>query len=125
MVVFVLTGRYLESRAKRRAGTALRALLQLGAKDVGVLRDGSEIRLPIAELRVGDVFRVRPGEQIATDGVVVDGTSAVDASMLTGEPIPVEVGPGDVCVLAAGTATTWTVHETLRKVYVIREDEAG
>ncbi|CAM2997055.1 heavy metal translocating P-type ATPase [Skermania piniformis] len=102
VVVFVLTGRYLESRAKRRAGTALRALLQLGAKDVGVLRDGSEIRLPIAELRVGDVFRVRPGEQIATDGVVVDGTSAVDASMLTGEPIPVEVGPGDVVVGGTG-----------------------
>src|SRR6185312_15741311 len=77
------------------AGAALRALLELGAKDVAVLRDGSEVRVPVAQLAVGDRFVVRPGEKIATDGVVEDGSSAVDASMLTGESVPVEVGPGD------------------------------
>src|SRR5215212_2304044 len=96
VTTFILAGRYFESRAKRSSGAALRALLDMGAKDVAVLRDGSaEMRLPIAQLLVGDVFVARPGEKIATDGVVVSGTSAIDASMLTGEPVPVEVGPGD------------------------------
>ena len=95
VTTFLLAGRYLEKRAKRRAGEALRALLDLGARDVGVLRDGAEVRVPVDELGVGQEFVVRPGEQVATDGVVVRGTSAVDASMLTGEAVPVEVGPGD------------------------------
>jgi len=96
VTTFILAGRYFEARAKRRAGAALRALLDMGAKDVSVLRDAkSESRVPITELAVGDVFIARPGEKIATDGVVVSGTSAVDASMLTGEPVPVEVAPGD------------------------------
>jgi Cu+-exporting ATPase len=95
VTTLILLGRYFESRAKRRSGAALRALLQLGAKDVPVLRDGAEVRIPVGELGVGDRFVVRPGEKIATDGVVEDGTSAVDASLLTGESVPVEVGPGD------------------------------
>jgi Cu+-exporting ATPase len=95
VIVFVLAGRYLEARAKRRSGAALRALLALGAKDVAVLRDGTEVRVPIADLRVGDRFVVRPGEKVATDGTVESGTSAIDASLLTGESVPVEVGPGD------------------------------
>ncbi len=95
VVMFILLGRYVEKRSKRRAGAALRALLELGAKDVAVLRDGQEARIPIGDLRVGDEFVVRPGEKIATDGVVVSGTSAVDASMLTGESVPVEVAPED------------------------------
>ena len=95
VTVFVLAGRYFEKRSKRQAGAALRALLELGAKDVAVLRDGTEHRIAIADLAVGDEFVVRPGEKIATDGRVVSGTSAVDASMLTGESLPVEVGPGD------------------------------
>jgi Cu+-exporting ATPase len=92
---FVLAGRYLEARAKTQSGAALRALLDMGAKDVAVVRDGAEVRIPIGQLAVGDVFVVRPGEKIATDGVVTTGTSAVDAAMLTGESVPVEVGPGD------------------------------
>ncbi len=95
VTVFLLAGRYFEARAKRRAGAALRALLSLGAKDVAVLRDGAEVRVPIGELAVGDRFVVRPGEKVATDGVIVDGSSAIDGSMLTGESVPVEVGPGD------------------------------
>ena len=95
VTVFILAGRYFEARAKRSAGAALRALLELGAKDVAVLRDQAEVRIPVEQLAVGDRFVVRPGEKIATDGVVEDGTSAVDASMLTGESVPVEVGPGD------------------------------
>ncbi len=95
VTLFILVGRLLEARAKRNSGAALRALLELGAKDVAVLRDGSEVRIPIGQLAVGDEFVVRPGEKIATDGAVVSGTSAVDASMLTGESVPVEVGPGD------------------------------
>ena len=99
VTTFILAGRYFESRAKRQSGAALRALLDMGAKDVAVLRDGAtETRIPVEQLAVGDVFVVRPGEKIATDGVVVSGTSAVDASMLTGEPVPVEVGPGDSVV---------------------------
>ncbi|MUL75655.1 cation-translocating P-type ATPase [Mycolicibacterium sp. CBMA 226] len=95
VTTLILAGKFFETRAKRQSGAALRALLDLGAKDVAVLRDGHEIRLPIEELAVGDTFVVRPGEKIATDGVVISGTSAVDASMLTGESVPVEVGPGD------------------------------
>jgi Cu+-exporting ATPase len=99
VTTFILAGRYFESRAKRSSGAALRALLDMGAKDVAVLRDGStETRIAIEELAVGEVFVARPGEKIATDGVVLTGTSAVDASMLTGEPVPVEVGPGDSVV---------------------------
>ncbi len=95
VTTLILAGKFFETRAKRQSGAALRALLDLGAKDVAVLRDGHETRVPIEELAVGDTFVVRPGEKIATDGVVITGTSAVDASMLTGESVPVEVGPGD------------------------------
>ncbi|MFF4379891.1 heavy metal translocating P-type ATPase [Kitasatospora sp. NPDC001547] len=95
VTAFILAGRYFEARSKRTAGAALKALLELGAKDVTVLRGGAEVRIPIADLAVGDRFVVRPGEKIATDGVVVEGASAVDASMLTGESVPVEVGVGD------------------------------
>ncbi|RSN54188.1 heavy metal translocating P-type ATPase [Amycolatopsis sp. WAC 04182] len=95
VTTFILAGRYFEARSKRRAGAALRALLELGAKDVAVLRDGEEVRVPIGELAVGEEFVVRPGEKIATDGVITEGASAVDASMLTGESVPVEVVPGD------------------------------
>ncbi len=104
VTVFILAGRYFEARAKKRSGTALRALLDMGAKDVAVLRDGTERRLPITELAVGDLFVVRPGEKVATDGRVTEGSSAVDASMLTGEPVPVEVGPGDPVVGATVNA---------------------
>ena len=95
VTVFILAGRYLEARAKKRAGAALRALLELGAKDVAVRRDDGEVRIPVDRLTVGDVFVVRPGEKIATDGLVLEGSSAVDAGLLTGEPVPIEVGPGD------------------------------
>ncbi|MFE9498562.1 heavy metal translocating P-type ATPase [Streptomyces collinus] len=95
VVALILLGRYLEARSKRRAGAALRALMELGAKDVAVLRAGREVRVPVSSLAVGDRFVVRPGEKIATDGTVVEGVSAVDASMLTGESVPVDVGPGD------------------------------
>ncbi|MCD1571195.1 heavy metal translocating P-type ATPase [Agromyces mediolanus] len=95
VTMFILAGRYFEKRSKRQAGAALRALLELGAKEVSVLRDGAEVKIPVEELAVGDEFIVRPGEKIATDGVVVSGSSAVDASMLTGESVPVEVAAGD------------------------------
>jgi len=95
VTVFILSGRYFEARAKKRSGAALRALLDMGAKDVAVLRDGTEVRIPTAQLTVSDVFIVRPGEKVATDGVVVEGSSAVDASLLTGESVPLEVRPGD------------------------------
>lgn len=101
VTMFVLAGRYFEVRSKRRAGAALRALLELGAKDVAVLRhdllsgERTEVRIPVEQLRVGDEFVVRPGEKIATDGVVVSGTSAVDVSTVTGESVPAEVGEGD------------------------------
>jgi len=95
VTMFILAGRYFEKRSKRQAGAALRALLELGAKEVSVLRGGVESKIPTDQLQVGDEFVVRPGEKIATDGVVVSGTSAVDASMLTGESVPVEVGEGD------------------------------
>jgi Cu+-exporting ATPase len=95
VTTFILAGRYFEARAKTRSGAALRALLHLGAKDVTVLRDGVEHRIGVEELHVGDEFVVRPGEKIATDGVIVDGASAVDVSMVTGEPVPVDVDAGD------------------------------
>jgi Cu+-exporting ATPase len=96
VTTFILAGRYFEARAKRRAGAALQALLELGAKDVAVLdSDGSERRVPVEQLAVGDRFVVRPGEKVATDGVVEQGTSAVDQSLLTGESVPVEKQPGD------------------------------
>ncbi|SCL18053.1 Cu+-exporting ATPase [Micromonospora rhizosphaerae] len=104
VTVFILAGRYFEARSKRTAGAALRALLELGAKDVAVLRGGVETRVPVDRLVVGDRFVVRPGEKLATDGVVEEGTSAVDASMLTGESVPVEVGPGDTVVGATVNA---------------------
>jgi P-type Cu+ transporter len=98
LVTFQLIGRYAEARAKRRAGSALRALLELGAKDAAVLRSGVEHRVPVGQLQVDDLFVVRPGERLATDGVVTEGTSAVDASMMTGESLPVEVTPGTAVV---------------------------
>ncbi|SIR21349.1 heavy metal translocating P-type ATPase [Micromonospora avicenniae] len=104
VTLFILAGRYFEARSKRNAGAALRALLELGARDVAVLRGGVETRVPVDQLAVGDRFVVRPGEKIATDGVVDEGTSAVDASMLTGESVPVEVGPGDAVVGATVNA---------------------
>jgi P-type Cu+ transporter len=107
VITVILLGRYVEARSKRRAGAALRALLELGARDVAVLRDGptgTEVRVPVEQLAVGDRFVVRPGEKLATDGVVEEGSSAVDASMLTGESVPVEVGPGDTVVGATVNA---------------------
>jgi Cu+-exporting ATPase len=98
VTTFILLGHFLEARAKRRSGAALRALLDMGAKDVAVLRNGVEQRIPIDTLSVGDEFVVHPGEKIATDGVVLGGHSAVDASMLTGESVPVDVEPGDQVV---------------------------
>ncbi|MYV98135.1 heavy metal translocating P-type ATPase [Streptomyces sp. SID3343] len=96
VIMFLLAGRYFEAKSKRKAGAALKALLELGVRDVSVLReDGREERVPVGQLSVGTRFVVRPGEKIATDGVVTEGSSAVDASMLTGESVPVEVGPGD------------------------------
>ena len=95
VTMFILAGRYFEKRSKRQAGAAMRALLELGAKDVSVLRDGIETKIAVSELAVGDEFVVRPGEKIATDGIVTSGTSAVDASMLTGESVPVEVAERD------------------------------
>jgi len=94
VTIFILLGRFLEARAKNRAGDALRALLTLGAKEVVVLQDGDEVTLPISALHPGDHFIVRPGEKVATDGVVVEGSSAIDASLLTGESLPVDVGVG-------------------------------
>jgi Cu+-exporting ATPase len=94
ITTLILLGRFLEARARRRSGAAIRALLELGAKEANVLRDGEEIRVPLEELHVDDRFVVRPGEKIATDGVVEEGDSAVDQSMLTGESVPVDVGPG-------------------------------
>ncbi|MPY57572.1 heavy metal translocating P-type ATPase [Streptomyces spongiae] len=115
VTAFILAGRYFEARSKRKAGAALKALLELGAKDVTVLRaDGREQTVPTAELNVGDRFLVRPGEKIATDGTVVEGTSAVDASMLTGESVPVEVGVGDLVTGATINAGGRLVVEAVR-----------
>jgi len=106
VTVLILLGRYFEARAKRRSGAALRALASLGAKDAAVLRDGRETDVPVEQLVTGDLFVVRPGEKIATDGVIESGSSAVDASMLTGEPVPAEVIAGDAvtggCVNTSG-----------------------
>jgi Cu+-exporting ATPase len=106
VTALILTGRYFEARAKRRSGAALQTLLSLGAKDAAVLRDGHEVRVPAGQLAAGDLFVVRPGEKIAADGVVESGSSAVDTSMLTGEPVPAEVTAGDAvtggCVNAGG-----------------------
>ncbi|MEV7522107.1 heavy metal translocating P-type ATPase [Streptomyces sp. NPDC091371] len=114
VVSFILLGRYLEARSKRKAGAALKALLELGAKDVAVLRGGTEVRIPVAQLAVGDRFVVRPGEKIATDGTVVEGSSAVDASMLTGESVPVEVAVGDAVTGATVNASGRLVVEATR-----------
>jgi Cu+-exporting ATPase len=104
VTTFLLAGRWFEARSRRRAGAALRALLELGARDVAVLRDGGEVRVAVEDLAVGDLFVVRPGEKVATDGVVIEGSSAVDASLLTGESVPVEVGIGDAVVGATVNA---------------------
>ncbi|SNC73354.1 Cu+-exporting ATPase [Kytococcus aerolatus] len=116
VTLFILAGRYFEKRAKRQAGAALRALLEMGAREVTILRDGAEVQLPVGELAVGDEFVVRPGQTIATDGQVVSGRSAVDASMLTGEPVPVDVTPGD-------TVTGATVNTSGR--LVVRATRVG
>nr|WP_256923617.1 heavy metal translocating P-type ATPase [Streptomyces sp. 13-12-16] len=114
VTAFILLGRYLEARSKRRAGAALRALMELGAKDVAVLRDGREVRIPAERLAVGDRFVVRPGEKIATDGTVLEGVSAVDASMLTGESVPVDVTVGDSVTGATVNAGGRLVVEATR-----------
>ncbi|MES5820959.1 heavy metal translocating P-type ATPase [Streptomyces sp. RG80] len=114
VTAFILLGRYLEARSKRRAGAALRALMELGAKDVAVLRDGREVRVPVGRLAVGDWFVVRPGEKVATDGTVVEGASAVDASMLTGESVPVDVTVGSPVAGATVNAGGRLVVEATR-----------
>ncbi|MFJ7293846.1 heavy metal translocating P-type ATPase [Streptomyces collinus] len=114
VTAFILLGRWLEARSKRRAGAALRALMDLGAKDVAVLRDGREVRTPAQRLAVGDRFVVRPGEKIATDGTVVEGASAVDVSMLTGESVPVDVAAGDAVTGATVNAGGRLVVEATR-----------
>ncbi|MBJ8344058.1 copper-translocating P-type ATPase [Antrihabitans sp. YC2-6] len=113
VIVFILAGRYFETRAKRRAGSALRALLELGAKEVTVLRSGIETLIPASELSVGELFKVRPGEKVATDGVVTDGRSTIDMSMLTGESVPVDVGIGaDVVGATINVGGALTVRAT-------------
>ncbi|MFJ7628294.1 heavy metal translocating P-type ATPase [Streptomyces sp. NPDC097595] len=114
VTAFILAGRYFEARSKRKAGAALKALLELGAKEVTVLRDGREVTVDTADLHVGDRFLVRPGEKIATDGTVVEGSSAVDASMLTGESVPVEVSTGDTVTGATLNAGGRLVVEATR-----------
>ncbi|MFC6152935.1 heavy metal translocating P-type ATPase [Nocardioides yefusunii] len=116
VTTFLLAGRWFEKRAKRASGAALRALMELGAKDVAVLRNGAETRIPVAELRVGESFVVRPGERVATDGTVLDGTSALDTSTVTGESVPRDVGPGDAVVGACVNT-----HGRL----VVRADKVG
>ncbi|MBT2901652.1 cation-translocating P-type ATPase, partial [Streptomyces sp. McG3] len=114
VTAFILAGRYFEARSKRKAGAALKALMELGAKEVTVLRDGVETTIPTAALQVGDRFLVRPGEKIATDGTVVEGASAIDASMLTGESVPVEVTTGDTVTGATLNAGGRLVVEATR-----------
>ena len=134
MTALVLLGRYLEARARRRSGAALRALLSLGAKEVAVLRGGAEARVAVGELAVGEQFVVRPGEKIATDGVVISGRSAVDISMLTGEPVPAEVGPGDAvtggCVNVGGRLVVRATRvgadtQLAQMARLVREAQAG
>jgi Cu+-exporting ATPase len=114
VTTLILLGRWLEARARRRSGAALRALLELGAKEARILRDGVEVAVPVEELAAGDVFVVRPGEKLATDGVVLEGRSAVDQSMLTGEPVPVDVGPGDEVAGATVNASGRLVVRAMR-----------
>ncbi|MFC8233506.1 heavy metal translocating P-type ATPase [Streptomyces sp. NPDC057284] len=114
VITFILLGRYLEAKSKRKAGSALRALMHLGAKDVAVLQGGTEVRIPVDRLTVGDRFVVRPGEKIATDGAVVEGASAVDASMLTGESVPVDVNVGDAVTGATVNVSGRLVVEATR-----------
>jgi len=114
ITALILLGRYLETRAKRRSGEAIRKLLELGAKEAWVLRDGNEVLVPADELVVGDRFVVRPGEKVATDGIVESGVSAIDASMLTGESVPVEVAPGDAVAGATLNTSGHLVVEATR-----------
>ncbi|MEV6684224.1 heavy metal translocating P-type ATPase [Streptomyces sp. NPDC051130] len=114
VVTFILLGRYLEARSKRKAGAALKALMELGAKDVAVLRAGREVRIPVGALAVGDRFVVRPGEKIATDGTVAEGSSAVDVSLLTGESVPLDVGVGDAVTGATVNMSGRLVVEATR-----------
>ncbi len=114
ITALILLGRYLEAGAKRRSGEAIRKLLELGAKEARVLHDGTEVLVPVEDLAVGDRFVVRPGEKVATDGVVESGTSAIDQSMLTGESVPVEVGPGDAVAGATVNASGRLVVEATR-----------
>ncbi len=114
ITALVLLGRYLEAKAKRRSGEAIRKMLELGAKEARVLRDGAEVLVPVEQLAVGNHFVVRPGEKVATDGVVVSGTSAIDQSMLTGESVPVEVGPGDAVAGATVNSSGRLVVEATR-----------
>src|SRR5680860_610185 len=114
VTTFILAGRFFEARSKRHAGAALRALLELGAKEVSVVREGREVRIAVDQLVVGDAFVVRPGEKIATDGVITEGSLAVDASMLTGESVPVAVGTGDAVVGSTVNAGGRIVVEATR-----------
>jgi P-type Cu+ transporter len=126
VTALVLLGRYLEARAKRRSGAALRALLSLGAKDVAVVRGGAEVRVPVVQLAAGEEFVVRPGEKIAADGVVTCGSSAVDTSMLTGEPVPAEVGPGDAVTGGCVNATRVGADTQLAQMgRLVAEAQAG
>ena len=114
VTALILLGRYFEARAKFRSGAALKALLALGARDVAVIREGQEVRIPIADLRVGDTFVVRPGEKFATDGRVIDGSTTVDASIITGESLPVEVSPGDAVTGATVNVSGRVLVEAVR-----------
>ncbi len=134
VTVFILAGRYFEARAKRDSGAALRALLELGAKEAVQLQDGQEVRVPVTALKPGDQFIVRPGEKIATDGLIRDGTSAVDLSMLTGESVPVEVGTGDRVVgasvnvggrLQVEVTRTGADTELARMGHLVEDAQAG
>jgi Cu+-exporting ATPase len=116
VMLFILIGRFLEARAKQRAGDAIRALLALGAQEVSILRNGEEVLAPISHLQIGDLFIARPGQAIATDGVIVEGTSSVDASLVTGESLPQAVGPGDKVIGA-------TLNQDGR--LVIRAEQVG
>jgi cation-transporting ATPase V/Cu+-exporting ATPase len=134
IIAFLVLGRYFEARARSRAGKAIRALLELGAKDARVLRDGREVTVPLSEVRVGDLLRVRPGEKIPTDGDVVEGRSAVDESMLTGESLPVDKAPGaSVAGATINTSGALTVRATAvgadtalaQIVHLVEQAQAG